>query len=241
MRKQRNIKRGQILRCDDVKGAITYQLLITKITKRTVKGRLDYSSSFYGSAAVYDHLERGKPITLKWKDLVSCRVKNDPATAAKIMQAAITRKQIAQHFIGDRNPVQSITMIYDNNTGVVNVEIVSTLPHKDSEGVPEACISRYSMNNRTALNSMKDDIQHSLSTRFNYVSSGGTFIPQTQVIFKSEQSCQCFKLEDGNRIVFPREMSKDLASAVNFFLDTARSQYGCESDWVARVLGPKAI
>ncbi len=235
MKRRKNIKCGQILNCYDREGAMTYQLLITDISKKTVRGRINYSSSAYGSAVVHDNLERGKLTILKWKNLASCQVKNDPDAAAKIIKAAATRKKMAQGFIGDRNPMQSINMIYDDKKGTIDVQMVSTLPNKDREGVPEVCLCWCCINDMMTA----DEIDMALSRRFDRVSSGGTFLPQTKVTFRSELSYQSFKLEDGNQIVFPQEMSKELNTAVNLFLDAARSQYGIESDWVPRQLGPK--
>ncbi len=216
----KNVKAGQMLYCEFNEGEFIETILVTEVNDKTVTGRIDYTSSAYGSAIVTDHLEEGKKVTIKWDNVTEFKAYDDEKKAEKIERAAKKRIEYAKTIInGDKQIVQSIDMEYKDDC--VAVEMASTLPDVDSEGVPELCKCWYDIYE----NLTKERAKSLLSERFRYVSCRGEFLPETRLTFKSKGFKFEGTLESG--IIVCKDVVPDkLLDAVNVFIEGARSQYG---------------
>ena len=215
----KNVKVGQMLYLEFNEGEYVETILVTEVNDKTVTGRIDYTSSAYGSAVVTDHLEEGKKVTERWDDITKFEAYDDEKKAEKIKRAAKKRIEYAKTIIkGDKQIVQSIDMEYKED--YVKTEMTSTLPHVDSEGVPVLCKCWYDI----CENLTEEKAKTVLSNRFVYVSSRGMFLPGTKLTFKSERFEFEGTLESG-LVVFKGVIPDKLLDAVNAYIEGARSQY----------------
>ena len=137
-----------------------------------------------------------------------------------IKRAAKKRIEYAKTLIkSDKQIMQSIDMEYKGDC--IKVEMVSTLPHMDSEGVPELCKCWYNI----CEDLTEENVRRALSERFSSVSSSGKFLPETKLTFISKD----FKFEgnlEGGLIACKGVVPEKLCGAINLFIEEARSQYG---------------